>query len=297
MATPNLKTFFEAQPVVVSRELEIETYALSLACAPWPFPDELKIDYSNVFYRAIFDAIASAGIPIRHLSFTGPEEALQINKRQGGRSTGWFGISYKEPGKGFGITIDDQVFQIRCDNILLKDLVYLVDSVFSRITAILRSDGLAKPILLDTRAHSVDHNFEIRLRLGNHKVQQRPVKNFEILTEALSLNRTAPSAGTKAVSDALTSVGAERFMRMDFKQHVLKTIDGVPFITGFIIEAPFNENNSVLDITTFVRSEEESKFNLDAGLNWDTAFTSFFRDIFLKRFLDNLLCSTGYTNH
>jgi hypothetical protein len=291
-----LKAYFDSQPEVVNKDLELHTFCLSVRCAPWPFPDELKIQYSNIFYQAIFGIIAEAGIPKSSLSFTSPEKALELNKREGDRTTGWFAIGYKEPGKRFGITVDDEVFQIRCDGILLKDLVALADSVFSRITEAWRSDGLAKPVLLDSRAHTVDYTFEFLIRLGNDKVQQKPVRNYELLTQALSLNRPPQTTGAKSVLDALPSVGCESYVRMDFAQHAIKTIDGKPFNIGFMIEGPFNENNSTLRLLTFLRMEEEFGFDLATGLKWETAFASFLRDIVLKRFFANLLCSTSYSN-
>jgi hypothetical protein len=238
--------------------------------------------------------IGHAGIPKSRLEFTSPEEALNINQRGEGK-TGWFVVAYNEPGKGFALTVDDNVFQIRAGDILLGNLVYLADKLFSPITEAWCSDALALPVKLAERAHTVEYSFNTIFRLGNHKVQRRPVPNYEVLTEALSLNRGATGHGTRSVGDSFPSLAVERYVRLDFTQHALKSIDGGLFNTGIILAAPFNEGNSILDISAFLKMEEEFGFDLSAGLDWGTALVSFYRDIFMKRFLDNFLCSTETT--
>lgn len=295
MAVAWANEYFKKQPAIVAGDLELRSFAISVRSAPWPFPDDLKVQYSNIFYQTIFSIIAEAGIPKSSLSFTSPEKALEINKSEGDRTTGWFGMTYKEPGKEFGLTVDDEIFQIRCDGILLKDLVNLASSIFSRITDALISENLAKPVLLLDRVHTVDYAFNTVFRLGTDKIQQRQVKNYELLSEALSLGRVPNGDAQRAVADALPTIGTEQFIRMDYTQHAIKTIDGQKFNVGLLVQCPFNEANSLLDVTTFLRGEEEFGFDLQASLKWETALVSFFREIILKRFLDNLLCSTTFT--
>lgn len=288
--------YFVKQPEVVSRDLKLERFAFSLRFAPWPFPDAFKVEFSNVLYRSIFQIIAEAKIPKASLTFTSPEKALEINRTRGEGTTGWFGIGYQEPGKSFGITVNQDVFQIRCDGIRLNDLVNLAKNIFSHITAQLVSPMLAEPAMLQERVHTVDYTFVTQLRLGADKVQQKPVLNYELLSKALSLDRKPSGNGQKSIADALLAIGPERFVRMDFTQHALKILDGHMFNTGFALECPYNENNSIVQLLTFVRAEEEFGLDLVAALNWETALQSFFRDIVLKRFLDNLFCSTHYSN-
>lgn len=294
MTSQKLSEFFDSQPDLVDRSMKIDMFGMQVGCAPWPFPDELKIEYSNVFYRAIYDIIVKSGIPRSSISYTTPEEAIEFNKRASGR-TGWFAISYNNPGENFSITVDDKVFQIRSSNLRLESLVKLADMIFSKVTEAWCSEPLAKPVLLQDRAFNVDYTFKTNLRLEKHKVQETKVKNYDLLTEMLSLDRKASTNGVKSASEALLSVGFDNVVRMDFKQHATKEIDGQNYNTGIILDGPFNENNSTLDITNFLRTEEEFGFNLNAGLRWDTALISFYRDIVIKRFLANLLCSTEYT--
>jgi hypothetical protein len=295
METNELVRYFDAQPAIVDRNLEISMFSLRVECAPWPFPDDFKIQYSNIVYQAIFDIISKAGIAKSGLSFTSPKKALEVNKLQGEGTTGWFGISYRQPGKEFGITVDDSILQIRCSDILLEDLVELADQVFSKITEAWCSETLAQPAKLEERAHTVDYSFDINIRLGNDKVQQKLVPNYELITEALSLKRSPKGKGTVAIAEALPVLGIEKYIRMDFTQHALKELDNHKFNTGFVIEAPFNENNSILSLRNFLRMEDDFEFNLSAALNWQTALISFYRELVLKRFLENLLCSTEFT--
>ena len=47
-----------------------------------------------------------------------------------------------------------------------------------------------------------------------------------MLTEALSLNRSARPKGTLAVAEALPVLGVEKYIRMDFKQYAIKHLGG-----------------------------------------------------------------------
>jgi hypothetical protein len=288
-----LASFFDGQPDIVARDMEIETFAFQIRFASWPFPDEFKISYSNVFYQAIFEIMAEAGLRRSSLDFTSPEAAIKYNQRGG--NTGWFAIAHKEPGKEFALTIDDTTFQIRSSDLRLETIVWLADKVYSRITDALRSAALAGPARLVERAHTIQYILETSLRLGDNKIQGDQVKNWQILCEALGLNQSPKGKGKKATADAFQSVGVEEYIRLDVTQHALKKIDGCFFNTGIIVEAPFNERNTILNIRSFLGMEEDFEFELDKGLNWDTALVSFFREIILKRFYENLLCTTKYT--
>lgn len=287
--------YFKSQPSIVSPDLELRNFAMSAECAPWPFSDQFKVDYSELFYQVIFGIMNGAGMPKASLSYTSPKKALEINKLQGEGTTGWVGISYKEPGREFGLTLDDTIFQIRCQGIRLEGLVELAGNIFSLITEAWASKELAEPLRLRERLHTMDFTFTQTFRLGKDKVQQKQVVNFDLLAQALSLNRKPKGKGEKSASDAYLALGAERFIRMDFKQHAIKTVDGHKLNVGTKVEAPFNEGNTILDITSFARSEEDFGFSADNLPSWETVMVSFYRELFLKRFLDNLLCSTSFT--
>lgn len=287
--------YFVNQPSIVNPHFELGSFGLQVRCAPWPFPDKFKIEYSNMLYRSIFEIISAAGLPRSGLTYTSPEKALKLNESQGEGSTGWFGVTHAIPGKEFGITVSGDILQIRCDNIVLGNLVILAEKVFSKITDAWRSGDLGGVALLEQRAHTIDFTFKYIIRLGQDKVQNEIKKNYEILSEALSLDRAEAKSGGLSIKEAFPSIGVDECVRMDFSQNALKKIDGSLFTTGFKIEAPFNENNSVLSISNFLRMEDDFDFDLEAGLNWETAYASFFRDIVLKRFLENFLCSTNYS--
>lgn len=293
--TIELSKYFEGQPDIVDKNLEISLFGLQVKCAPWPFPDDFKIQYSNIFYQAIFDILSKAGIPKTGLNFTTPEKALQINKTRGEGSIGWFGMSYQVPGKDFGITVDDTVFQIRCEDIRLEDLVKLVDGVFSHITSAWLDDTLASPAQLLERAHTVEFSFQSNFRLGKDKVQQTPVPNYKLVREALSLDREPHSNGGLAISEALPVLGVDQIIRTDFTQYALKELDNHLYNMGIEIQGPFNENNSILALKSFIRMEDDFEFDLSAGLNWNTAFVSFYRELILKRLMANMFCSTEFS--
>ncbi|SDH27333.1 hypothetical protein [Roseospirillum parvum] len=290
----SLSTYFENQPKIVDQNLKIEVFGLQVRCAPWPFPDEFKIEYAKLFYTRIYEIMLDAGLPRSSLSFTDPQSAAHINKLRGDASLGWFGMSSKVPGKEFGITVSDEVLQIRCDGLRLESLVSLSERIFSRITAAWCSEDLAKPTFLLNRAHTIDFYFDFNLRVGNHKIQKRKMKNYELLSEAFSLDKKIQSEGKLDVSHAIPIIGVDQYIRMDFRQHALKEIDGFPFNTIISIEAPYNEQNSIISVNSSLRMEDEFGFDLSSGLNWETAFVSFFRDIILKRFLENFFCSTEF---
>lgn len=296
MSNKKLNTFFKDQPDCVNENLKLSQFGLQIQCAPWLFSDKFKIEYSNILFQKILETIVASGLPKNSINITTPAQALEINRQQGDRTTGWFAIGYSEPGKQFAITIDDQVFQIRCTNIFLRELIFLSKKVFSPITIAFSSDDLAKPLKLFERVHTINYQFKSLLRLGNDKIQKTPVKNYQILSEALSLNRNSTTKGKKDVRNAFPSIGAEKYVMLDVTQSVLKEIDGHTFNIRTLLQGPLNEANSLLDVHAELAMDQEFDFDIDAGLSWETACSSFYRDIILKRFLANLLCSTEFSN-
>lgn len=299
-STNLLVTYFEGQPPVVDKNTKIQTFTVMVTFAPWPFPEDFKVRFAEVFYQQIFQVMLAAQLPIGRLVFQTPESLMATSallKQMGNDArTGWFTVAYREPGREFGVTLSETVFQIRCDNIRLEDLVFLADRVFSKITQILTSEQLAQFTMLEKRAASVAYTFVNSYKLGDDKVQKKPTPNYKIMSSALALDRKIPTSDERNPQHALQTIGIERYIRVDFAQHALKTLRGHIYNIILSLEAPFNEKNSVLNLTSVIKMEEDFGFDLKAGLNIEVALVDFYRDIIIRRFLDNLLCTVDYGN-
>jgi hypothetical protein len=289
----NFSDYFEGQPAIVNPRAKFG-FAFALRTAPWPFEDGFKLQFSNVFHKTIFETLITNSVPPGSVTFTPPEKALRISSSGIGQ-TGWFALGSNSPGRSFGITIDDEVFQIRSEGINLSNLVQLAGDVFQPVVATLLRSELAEPLLLNDRCFSVLHSFTSTIRLGADKVQQQPTLNCRLMTEALSMDAPPNANGMKSVRSAIPSIGGEDYIRIDYNQHTLKTINGrrAKIITK--VEAPYNEQNSILSLTNVYELEKDFDFALQYAADWETPFAHFLRDIIMKRFLDNLLCNTEFS--
>jgi hypothetical protein len=302
MTFASLDNYFTNQPAIVDKRLKLDTFAISVKVAPWPFPEQFKAQFAELFYKNMFQAIVEAKLPVGRLRFVQPQDAFAIGElyrrigtQQPNAVVPWFSIAYQEPGRDFVVSVSDEMFQIRSDGNLLGDIVYLSERIFTRITKLLLSDQLAQATLIHERTSSVSFNFENRLRLGTDKIQDKVVPNYKIMTAALSLDRPTMNSDEKRIEDALRSVGVESYVRIDYMQHALKSLRENTYKTVISLEAPANESNGIIFVNTGLVMEEDYGLNLDAGLSLEVALLDFYRDIVLKRFLDNLLCTTNYS--
>jgi hypothetical protein len=280
-----LENYFDRQPDIVDPEAIVALFTMQVNCAPWPFPDPLKIEYAETLYRVIFEIISLSKLPVGQLEYT---------RNTGDESEPWVVISYNLPGRSFQVSFSDRRFAIACKSIRLHNLVFLARNVFGRLTEIVFSERFGAAVRLHDRTSSIGYGFSDRFRLREHKVQGQLVKNFELLAGALSLNKPPRGGAQRNVEDSFLAIGMEDFIRLDFMELAMKTIRGKRFIAGFKVEAPFNEEQSLLDMTTNLKSDQETEFALEDALNWEIPLIDFYRDIVLTRFLSNLLCSTEY---
>lgn len=282
--TQALDSYFEKQPDIVDPNAIVSLFSLQISYAPWPFDEELRIEFAEGLYRVLFEIITSSKLPVGHLEYLRPKEGHDP----------WVLIKYNWPGRSFTVRFDDTKCLVACSAIQLKNLVFLAKTVFSKLTQHLYAEPLGPAARLADRTDSISYAFTDRLRIGDHKVQGRPVKNFEIVGGALSLNKAAKGGAQLNVEDALLAVGVEDYIRVDFTQLAIKTLRNRRFVTGLSMEAPFNEEQTLLDITSNIKMDEEMELSFDDALDWEIPLIDFYRDVVLRRFYSNLLCSVEY---
>ena len=146
------------------------------------------------------------------------------------------------------------------------------------------------------RTHSSEFRFDHELDLGTHKIENRPVQNYEILADALSLRqRPLDASAEKRVESALPSLGVERFVRIDYKHHGIIELRGHKYNSLLVMEAPWNVTKRRLEISTMVRMDAEFGLRFPEAVDWKVACFDFYRETILRRFLANLLAYTTYT--
>ena len=294
----NWDDYFAVKPPI--DDTLIVEHGLAIWLAPWPLPDELKTEYAKVLYRRIFAIMKKAGLPTGNLKFTDPEMAVAINKARAARGSdghvGWFSVSYTQPGSEFSMSVDNDVIQIRFGSKPLKQQVEIVRFVAENITDALLDEDLERPLQIKARAHRVEYRFDHQLELGTHKNDGTDVLNFQVMADALGLQQQ-PNDQTenKKITNAIPSLGIEKFIRVDYKHHALITLRGDKYNMFLGMKAPWNVTQRRLDISAHLRMEEEFGLDIPKALDWTVSWFDFYRDIVVQRFLSNLLTYANAT--
>ncbi len=281
------------------RNTKIDIFGFAVRTAPWPFETQVKLETASLFYRLIFDTIHTAGWPIGTLRYTSPEVAMAINahsRQIGGEMTGWFGIDYREPGREFGITVDENHIQIRTGQILLADLVELTKAVFEPLSSALLVPEIDQMLRTAARCSGVNFIFENNFILGSDRLNpQVAVHNYDLMAQALNLRSTGNGQTLDpSTADALPSLGTKQFIRVDYTQHAIKRYGDRDYNVMVCIEAPWNRTQRRLDVRTELRMEEEFGLDLTEALDWKVALGDFYRDTILQRLFRNLFWRTEY---
>ncbi|MBI2433135.1 MAG: hypothetical protein HYV26_09715 [Candidatus Hydrogenedentes bacterium] len=291
-------SFFDISPTL-DENLRVRT-TFSIWMTRWPIPNDVKTEYSNLLFRQIFDYMRKQQLPTGSLNFTDPEIAVAINSHQratgrGGR-VGWFVVNYNLPGREFTINIDDEVIQITIHVKNLRNLVETIHLLVEGLTGLFLQEDLDKLLLAQKRSHNVEFLFYHELELGQHKIENRQVHNFEILRDALALTqRPVTIDQAKSVQNAIPSLGIEQFIRIDYKHHGIVELAGHKYNSFVALEAPWNVYQRRLDLSASIRMEEEFGLQFPLAVDWRIATIDFYRDVILRRFLVNLLAYTTCT--
>lgn len=296
------ETYFTNQPIIVDRSKLgiVNSFSIAASFAPFPFDDNQRHGTITVLYDSLFSLFAKVGLRKNSISFTSniKQDEYSIISRpnlEERQQKAWFIINYTEPGRSFRISLSDTRFTISAESLALNDLVNLCDTVFHDTLAILITSPVAEQLSTHERATSIDYIFYSKYRIGDDLIQQKASKNHQVVAKALALDRQ-PAPGVRTEVNALPSLGIEEVIRVDFNQHALKQIGESLYNTKIRLEAPFNEGNSIIYVTATLAMEEEFGFSLVKGIDTKIALVDFYRDIVLKRFIDNLLCSVNYSS-
>lgn len=296
----NLTEFFNTDPEVdANARPEI---ALDIRLAPWPFPDEVKAQYSIALYRRIFQLVRKSGLPVGDLSFTPPELAVALNAHhratgQGGQ-VGWFNVTYKHPGREFGLNIKEDNIQLRLMRKPLTDAVECVKTFAAGITEALLEDDLEGPIQLKSRCSKVCFHFAHQLDVLRHKTANRDLCNYEIMQDAFSLT-CRPDGKTDDFhpKQAIPSLGIKEFIRIDYQHHALMEFRGQKYDAFVGLEAPWNVTQKRLDVTAQLCMDESFGLRFPEALDWEIAFIDFYRNTVLQRFMANLFAYATTKGH
>lgn len=294
-----LDSYFDTDPAIEDG-LRPEL-AMIVRLAPWPFADELKVEYSVAIYRRIFELVRKSGFPIGGLKFTPSELAVPINAHRratGQEEVGWSIVSYDNPGSEFSLQLRDGVIQFKLFRKPLKDMVRCVKEFAVGITDVLLEENLERLIQLKSRATSVTYHFGHSFVLKKHKIAKREVKNDEVMRAALSISAISDIKNDDyAPSNAIPSLGIENFLRMDYKHHAIMEFRGLKY-NGFVgLEAPWNTTQKRLDVTARLNMEEEFGLRFPEAFNWEVPVVDFYRDTILQRFLPNLMANTDFESN
>jgi hypothetical protein len=89
-------------------------------------------------------------------------------------------------------------------------------------------------------------------------------------------------------------LGTEEYTRLEFVQHASKTLRGHVYNTKLDVKALPEEDQSTLRVTATLSMEDTLGVDLSTSPEVEIAFVDFYRDMVLKRFLTNLLCTTDF---
>lgn len=207
----------------------------------------------------------------------------------------WITMTYKEPGKEFHCLASDDSIAIVSPKLRLDSVVWLASDVFGPVLDSMGQGQLSTALRLHDRATSVHYSFDSRYILGEDKIDVgRPKRNYELIEEAIGLSSIRGSEPSPAVKAAFSELGTEDYVRLDFNYHAIKTLSGSKYNSKIKLEAPFNEENTLLFVGSELSCEEEFGFQLHRALDVRTAMVDFYRDVILSRFLANLFCKIDY---
>ena len=293
MMHPPQENFFHDQPkcVTIYTESRVREFLVILKLSPFPFDDAHRSQALAIFYEEVFRIFQEAGLRRGTISLTNNIGGME--KRSDSAAI-WFKVAYTEPGRTFSMSLSDTAFKIESEDNMLKTIVDLVTNVFQPVLERLGGSPFADILSIRARAVSIDYVFKTEFRLGEDKVQRKVSKNHEILAKALTLVKPPDSRNVLSESNAFSALGAEDYVRVDFKQHALKEIRGETFAIKVSVEAPFNERNSILFVTAGIAMEEDFGFDFAKAINAEVILIDFYRDIILKRFFDNLFCQVQF---
>jgi len=290
--------FFNVSPAL-DDNLRVEC-TFSIWMTRWPFADELKTQYSTLLFKRLFNFVRRQQLPIGELKFTDPEMAVAINAHQratghGGR-VGWFLVSYTMPGRECAVHIDDEVIQLKIHSKSLRNLVDTIRFLAEGITELILEDDLETLLQVKNRTHSVEYRFDHQVELGKHRIEDRQVHNYEILSDALALTqRPVDMTQERKVQNALPSLGIERFVRIDYTHHAIIELRGNKYNSLVVLEAPWNVTQRRLDVGVHLRMEEEFGLRFPEAVDWRIAVVDFYRETILRRFFANLLAYSNCT--
>ncbi|MCA2668841.1 MAG: hypothetical protein IOD05_02505 [Rhodobacter sp.] len=275
----------------------LSRFRIVVAFAPYPFNELERSDVVKVLYENLYEVFLSSGL---RRSSTEYWSDINVDQLGAAQKTGsearqkdhWLKIKYTEPGRSFQVSLSDTQLEISCIDPIFANLVSLSATVFQRILLALTESPVSNILRVRERVHSLDYLFNLEFRIEEDIVQRHKQKNHQILQQ--SLNLVGKPTQDRSESNAFPSLGLEEFIRLDLNQHGLKSFRNKKYNVKFHTEAPFNERNSILFVTAGLAMEEDFDFDLDVAINIEVAFVDFFRDVVLRRVLDNLLCKVKY---
>lgn len=302
--------FADSNPAVVNAlNQKLSQFLIRLTLAHKPSDDEerrivMKKVFDGLRYQLLRLKLVRSSIRYSHDLESDPSKRYQIRERD----KPWFRMSYVEPGKQFDIELSDIFFAIKVEKLPLRTIVTLAAEVFQPLLVTISTDeDMTNALEIVTRLCSIEFQFHSVFRLGssvNGRFQAggENVKNHEVL---LPLFGRPTGSGDKnprpSEQEAFPSlsIAPSDILRLDMKQIGMKRLGDSTYVIRVVAEAPLNEHNSILWVTSAISADEENSpdgtgFHLDRSLDPEVPFMLFYKDIILKRFMPNLLCSADY---
>ena len=288
----------ESPPLKKLQSSKVSNFRILISFAPYPFTDIERYDSAKVLYECIFEVFMDHDLRRRSteywtdINLNTINQATNYNSTEDRQKNPWLRIRYTEPGKTFQIKVTDTTFELSCSELSFANLVSLSAGVYQKILSTLSAAPVADYFRVHERVNSLDYLFNLEFRIEEDIVQLDKQKNHQILQRALNLGDRISS--NRAENNAFPSLGLEDIIRLDFNQHGLKSFKGKKYNVKFKTEAPFNEQNSIVFLMAGLAMEEDFGFEFDSAINIEVAFVDFFRDIVIRRVVDNLLCQVKY---
>ncbi len=282
----------------------LATFAIRLALVPQPMDDGRRREIMDVVHQRLFNKLNSLSLNRTHIGHSHTLHPSDISKH-GKRSDKkpWLSLHYTEAGRGFAIHVADSFIGLVANGLSIKTTVELSANVLQELLYfICRDPEVSAALDIHGRAHRISCTFGFKFRLGHFtpsRQQPRVAKNYEVILAALRLEprATRPTPADYAEAEAFPSLNLRTsdFVRVDYRQHAYKLIDGSAYEIVTVVEAPFDEHNSILHVKHLINSDdaffgEKTGFDLDRSLKLEIPFIYFLKDTVLKQFHRNLLC-------
>lgn len=303
MAEFHEQFFADAHSMVATAlDQKLSSFQIQLSLVATPQDDDKRRRTMWDLHEGLFGKFMRLGLRRTHFQHSHDlaDDPSKKHQSRDSRKT-WFTILYNEPGADFLVTISDALITISVKRLTLRTVVMLASKVFQPLLQAFASDqDIIEPLKTVERLNKIEFSFFSKFRIGRSKDDDRQefVKNHEILLQALGQSKKPDPDATSKRSESIAfhslGLSADDCLRIDYSHLAIKKIRKSNYVIKIICEAPLNENSSILEVQSVIGADEDLDFHLDLSMDAEVPFLEFYKDIILKRFYYNLLCSVNY---